>query len=82
MILVFGDGLTVLAGLFASFVIEEFDQSRSVMLLDHIDNRLAQLIFPRLFDSVLYMRLKYKGAHAGLKFIVDIWPATLVFDEI
>ncbi len=82
MIFVFRDSLTVLAGLLDSFAIEEFDQSRPVMLLDHINNRLAKLVFPRFFDSVLNMRLKYQSAHAWLKLIVNVRPTTLVLDEI
>ena len=52
------------------------------MLLDHVDDRSAELVLTGLFHPVFNVGLKYQSAHTRFKLVVRIRPPTLILDEI
>ena len=52
------------------------------MLLDGVDNRLAQLVLPGNLDAVLDMGDEDQTGHGGRQLVVLVFAGGLVFDEI
>ncbi len=74
--------MAVFSGPLHGFAVEKLDQSRPMMLLNHVDDRSAELVLFGLFHSVLHVGLKYQRTHTRFKLIVRIRPATLIFNEV
>ncbi|MEZ5299551.1 MAG: hypothetical protein R3F11_02615 [Verrucomicrobiales bacterium] len=61
--------------------VEKVNEAGAVMLLDHVDDRLVELVFERQIDAVFDMRDDDQRTHRRGWAIVRVFALADVFDE-